>query len=82
MTRPLNVKGWFRLKHISGVESSLPKVVYIDDWNSKMARILLEQRYQFLPVHVVTDRELRDLVREGVELEMGRFENKDLSSSE
>lgn len=82
MRKPLNITGWFKVEHVSGVKASLPKAIYIDDWDNKLVRILLEQRYLFIPVHVLTDNELSKLVKEAVQLELNELENKYVSSEE
>lgn len=54
--------GWYRISSGTGVQSALQKAVLVPNGPNKIVDILVEQRYEFTPVYVLTDTELKKVI--------------------
>ena len=63
MSKPLAITGFFRLNHPDRKNPEVFKVVYIEKWDHQYIQSLLQGGYEFIPVHVFTDEELAEYVK-------------------
>lgn len=63
MIKPLAITGFFKLHHPAKKEPEVFRVIYVADWEHAYVQSLHEGGYEFIPVHVFTDEELAEYVK-------------------